>query len=172
MVNRLPLTHQSTAGATFQTMSRLGGAVGFGLTTAVFNAISASLADQGGVPSSGYYAGDHYAPYAGAFWVACGANVIGLMVCPWLRIGTQGAEEKSETDTELIGGTANKASDKEEVITNDATTAVKNDGSAMPMRSASEPGTRRRPSRPGSQRRPSRPKAKPHERQFSYSSIH
>lgn len=111
VMSSLPKTHQSIAGGIFQTMSRLGGAVGFGLTTAVFNAVSGA-----GVPSSGYYANDRIAPYAGAFWLAFGANVVGLMLCPWLRIGVQGGaggtdsrddrrpEEKSRGSEDKVEG--------------------------------------------------------------------
>ena len=78
---------QSVAGGLLQAITRLGGAIGLGISTAIFNAIIESP------PRSGYYASDHVAPYAGAFWFATGCCIVTLFLVPFLTIKTQGHGE-------------------------------------------------------------------------------
>lgn len=84
VLSSMPPSRQSIAGSLFQTLTRLCTAVGYGIATAIFNAVEASPA------SSGYYANNAVEPYAAAFWFSAGAAAIGIVFVPWLRIGTQG----------------------------------------------------------------------------------
>lgn len=91
VISSMPLEQQSLAGGIFQTMSRLGGTIGSGITTAIFNAIANSP------PTTGYYANDSVAPYAGTYWYAFGASCAAFVLCFFLRIGTQGAKASSSS---------------------------------------------------------------------------
>jgi hypothetical protein len=75
---------QSIAGSLFQTLTRLCTAIGYGIATAIFNAVERSPA------TSGYYANNSVEPYAATFWFAAAAAALGVLVTPWLKIGTQG----------------------------------------------------------------------------------
>ena len=86
VVSKMPQSRQSIAGSLFQTVIRLCTAVSYGIATAIFDAIQRSP------PRTGYYANDPVAPYAGTFWFGAGVSVIGLLLVPFLRIGTQGHE--------------------------------------------------------------------------------
>lgn len=61
---------QSVAGGLFQTVTRMCTTIGFGISTAAFNAVQAHPSN------SGYYAGDPIEPYAATFWfficICCG----------------------------------------------------------------------------------------------------
>lgn len=100
----MPSNRQSIAGSLFQTLSRLCSAVGFGVATAIFNAVSRKPA------SSGYYANNAFEPFAACFWFSAGMAAVGLCFVPWLRIGTQGGSEdaskkrgaSAERDEDLV----------------------------------------------------------------------
>lgn len=93
VMSSLPPSQQSIAGSIFQTVTKLCQSVGYGIGTAVFNAVSQN-------PSlGGYYKNDVATqPYSAVFWFAtasCGASVI---LASFLTIGTQGGAEKVEDD--------------------------------------------------------------------------
>lgn len=80
----MPANKQSIAGSLFQTLTRLCTAVSYGIATAIFDAAKEN-------PSkSGYYANNAVEPYAAVFWFSAGVSVIGILLVPFLRIGTQG----------------------------------------------------------------------------------
>ncbi|PSN70673.1 major facilitator superfamily MFS-1 [Corynespora cassiicola Philippines] len=81
---------QSIAGSLFQTLARLCTAIGYGIATAIFNAVETSP------PTSGYYANNAVAPFAATFWFAAGTSAIGVLFTPWLRITTQGHKQADE----------------------------------------------------------------------------
>lgn len=94
----MPSNKQSIAGSLLQTLTRLSQTVGMGIATAIFDAVQRS-------PSrSGYYANDPIEPYTSTFWFAAGVASVGVILVPFLTIGTQGhhgdrgrmAEENSE----------------------------------------------------------------------------
>jgi hypothetical protein len=86
VLSSMPLNRQSIAGSLFQTLTRLSTAVGFGIATAIFEAVRDS-------PSrTGYYANNAAAPYAATFWFAVASAALGLVFVPFLKIGTQGHE--------------------------------------------------------------------------------
>jgi hypothetical protein len=84
VLSSMPANRQSIAGSLFQTLSRLCTAVGYGIATAIFNAV------QRNPSTSGYYANNPIEPFAACFWFSAGAAAIGILFVPWLRIGTQG----------------------------------------------------------------------------------
>ncbi len=80
----MPLSKQSVAGSLFQTLTRLGTAIGYGVAAAIF----ANVKSQ---PSTrGYYANNAVEPFAAVFWFAAGFAFLGCLFVPFLRIGTQG----------------------------------------------------------------------------------
>lgn len=84
VLSSLPASQQSIAGSIIQTITKLCVAVGYGITTAIFNAVSAS-------PSkTGYYANDPAEPFAATFWLAFALGAIGVAMVPFLTIRTQG----------------------------------------------------------------------------------
>lgn len=90
VLSTLPPYRQSIAGSIFQTVSKLCVAMGYGIATAIFNAVSAN-------PSkSGYYANDPVEPYAATFWFSMSTAVVGVALVPLLTIGTQGHEREAD----------------------------------------------------------------------------
>ncbi|KAF2203030.1 MFS general substrate transporter [Delitschia confertaspora ATCC 74209] len=90
VVSSLPLSRQSIAGSLVQTISRLCTAVGYGIATAIFQAVQKSPS------TSGYYANNAAEPYAGVFWFSAAVCGVSVLLVPFLRIGTQGHEQKDE----------------------------------------------------------------------------
>lgn len=80
----MPTNKQSIAGSLLQTLTRLCTAVGYGIATAVFDAV------EGHPSASGYYANNVIEPFAAVFWFAAACAFIGTLFVPFLRIGTQG----------------------------------------------------------------------------------
>ena len=80
----MPLNKQSIAGSLFQTLARLVTAVGYGIATAIFNAVQQNPA------TSGYYANNAAEPYAAVFWFCAAVAALGLVFVPWLKVRTQG----------------------------------------------------------------------------------
>lgn len=80
----MPANKQSIAGSLLQTLTRLCTAVGYGIATAIFDAIERNP------PTSGYYANNAFAPFAGVFWFAFGVCFVAVLFVPFLRITTQG----------------------------------------------------------------------------------
>lgn len=86
----LPQSHQSTGGSVFQTVTRLSNTIILGITTAIFNAVAETP------PTSGYHANDPIAPYAGTFWFSFALCAFSVLLVPFLRVGTQGNDEKRQ----------------------------------------------------------------------------
>ena len=80
----MPANKQSIAGSLLQTLTRLCTAVGYGIATAIFDAVERNPL------KSGYYANNEVAPFAGVFWFAFGVCFIAVLFVPFLRITTQG----------------------------------------------------------------------------------
>lgn len=80
----MPRNKQSIAGSLLQTLTRLCTAVGYGIATAIFDAVERNP------PTSGYYAKNAVAPFAAVFWFAMGVCFLAVLFVPFLRITTQG----------------------------------------------------------------------------------
>lgn len=80
----MPTNKQSIAGSLLQTLTRLCTAVGYGIATAIFDAVERNP------PKSGYYANNVVAPFAAVFWFALGVSFVAVLFVPFLRITTQG----------------------------------------------------------------------------------
>lgn len=80
----MPTNKQSIAGSLLQTLTRLCTAVGYGIATAIFDAVERNP------PKSGYYANNVVAPFAAVFWFSLGVCFIAVLFVPFLRITTQG----------------------------------------------------------------------------------
>ncbi|KKK14088.1 hypothetical protein AOCH_000890 [Aspergillus ochraceoroseus] len=96
VMSSLPTSDQSLAGAIFNTVSKVAGNIGLGITTAIYNAIR-----EGGSTSP-------IRPYLGPYWFAAASAGIAVFLVPFLKIGTQGHSEKdpslsNEPDEELGG---------------------------------------------------------------------
>ncbi|KAF9732141.1 hypothetical protein PMIN06_005370 [Paraphaeosphaeria minitans] len=87
VMSSMPPDKQSIAGSILQTLTRLSQAVGFGIATATFDAV------QQNPSTSGYYANDPIEPYVSTFWFATGMAALGVVLIPFLKIGTQGHQE-------------------------------------------------------------------------------
>ncbi|KAK5017991.1 hypothetical protein LTR39_001237 [Cryomyces antarcticus] len=86
VMSSMPRSQQSVAGGIFQTVAKLCVTLGFGISTAIFNAVAAKPPSP-----SGYHAADPATqPYAAAFWFTVAASAASVCLVPWLRIGTQG----------------------------------------------------------------------------------
>lgn len=97
VLSSLPLDRQSIAGSLVQTISRICTAVGYGIATAIFNGVLHN-------PSKlGYYKNDPVEPYAAVFWFAAGVSGAGVLLVPFLKIGTQGHKgDGMKTDDEKV----------------------------------------------------------------------
>lgn len=84
VLSSMPANKQSIAGSLLQTLTRLCTAVGYGIATAIFDAVERNP------PKTGYYANNAVAPFAGVFWFALGVCFIAVLFVPFLRITTQG----------------------------------------------------------------------------------
>ena len=94
VLSSLPTSQQSVASGLFQTVIKLCVTLGFGLSTAVFDHVSR-------IPAAhNYYAGDPIEPYAATFWFSTALSALSLMLCPLLRVGTQGHHQLSPDDLE------------------------------------------------------------------------
>lgn len=84
VLSAMPSNRQSMAGSLFQTLTRLVTAVGYGIATAIFDAVESKPA------ASGYYSHNAVEPYAAVWWFSAGVAALGILFVPWLKIGTQG----------------------------------------------------------------------------------
>lgn len=91
----MPTNKQSIAGSLFQTLTRLCTAVGYGIATAIFDAV------QKRPSKSGYYATNVMEPFAAVFWFAAVVSLPGILLVPLLRITTQG--HKGDTGRVKVG---------------------------------------------------------------------
>lgn len=87
VMSALPPSQQSVAGGILQTVTRLAQTIGFGITTAVFNAVQQK-------PSMAGYWDRATQPYTATFFVSVGCSVLSVMLVPFLTLGTQGGQEK------------------------------------------------------------------------------
>lgn len=87
VMTSLPKSHQSVAGGIFQTAVRLTAVVGFGVATAVFNAVEAN-------PRLSVFWDEETQPYTAVFWVSMAYSALSMCLVPFLTLGTQGGDEK------------------------------------------------------------------------------
>lgn len=96
-MSSLPPEQQSTAGSIFQTVTKLCQSVGFGIGTAVYDAV------QDNPSMIGYYKNDKVTqPYSAVFWFCTASAALGVVFACFLTIGTQGGSEK-EADADENG---------------------------------------------------------------------
>ena len=88
VMSSLPEAQQSVAGGLFSTIMRLSSSVGFGVSTAVFNAVDGSGSAAGQMSSD-------FGKYRATFLVALAASGLSLFLLPFLTIKSQGG--RSET---------------------------------------------------------------------------
>lgn len=86
-MSSLPPSQQSLAGGIFNTVSKLCGAIGLGISASVYNAESTTTE---ALQTS-------TRPYAAAFWFCTAAAGVGIFFVPFLTIGTQGHSDKEST---------------------------------------------------------------------------
>lgn len=89
VMSTMSRSQQSVAGGLFQTITRLCTTIGFGISTAAFNAV------QENPSKTGYHAGDPIEPYSATCWFSFASAAASLLLLPWVTIGTQGHHEKS-----------------------------------------------------------------------------
>lgn len=93
VMTSLPPHKQGVAGSIFQTVDKLATTIGFGIATAIFNAVQEK-------PRLGSYYKHAEAtqPYSATFLFAVAAALLSLLCVPLLTIGTQGGAEKDSVD--------------------------------------------------------------------------
>ncbi|KAH0077051.1 major facilitator superfamily transporter, partial [Aureobasidium melanogenum] len=91
VASSMPVHQQSIAGSIVQTITKLCQSVGFGIGTAVFNAVgrSAKVGGRWDVATK---------PYSAVFWFAVAASGVSIVFAMFLTIGTQGGKEKEVED--------------------------------------------------------------------------
>ncbi|KAI5273145.1 putative transporter [Aureobasidium subglaciale] len=96
VASSMPVHQQSIAGSIVQTITKLCQSVGFGIGTAVFNAVGRSAKNGG-------YWDVETKPYSAVFWFATAASGVSIIFAFFLTVGTQGGKEK-EVDDDGDGG--------------------------------------------------------------------
>jgi MFS family permease len=91
VASSMPKHQQSIAGSIVQTITKLCQSVGFGIGTAVFNAV-------GRTAKTGGYWDKETKAYSAVFWFATAASGISVLFAVFLTIGTQGGQEKEVED--------------------------------------------------------------------------
>ncbi|PYI36285.1 putative transporter [Aspergillus indologenus CBS 114.80] len=102
VMSSLPPTQQSIAGGILQTVTKLCVTIGMGISTAIYDAVVAR-----GTATGGYFRGDPIEPYSATFLYCAGIASLGIPLCAFLRIGSQGntgGKEGSEVDSEALSG--------------------------------------------------------------------
>jgi MFS family permease len=96
VMSSMPTSQQSLAGGIFQTVTKLCVAVGFGIATVVYDAVEMH-------PSLSTYWDEPTRPFAAVFWTSFTFSVLGILLVPFLTIGTQGgqARKPESEDTEV-----------------------------------------------------------------------
>jgi hypothetical protein len=90
-MSSLPPDQQSLAGGIFNTVTKICGAVGLGISASLYNA-----------ESTGHAAlQTTVRPYRMVFWFCLASAALGLCCVPFLTIGTQGHSEKRDLVTNL-----------------------------------------------------------------------
>lgn len=118
VMSSLPPSQQSIAGGIFQTVTRLCMTIGFGVTTALFNAVQEN-------PSMSGYWDDATQPYAATFWFATACSIVSVLLVPFLSLTTQGGKAKGVSATSSIDAVAGGGMEKEAAASEQAV----NDGS-------------------------------------------
>lgn len=86
VMSSLPPAQQSIAGGIFQTVTRLCMTIGFGICTALFNAVQKS-------PSLASYWDLETQPFTATFWFATACSVVSIGLVPFLTLTTQGGKD-------------------------------------------------------------------------------
>lgn len=97
VMSSMPATQQSAAAGIFQTVVRVSMTVGFGVTTALFNAVEMR-------PSLADYWDDASQPYAATFWFCTACSALSVCMVPFLTLKTQGGREKKAGEDGTGGG--------------------------------------------------------------------
>ncbi|KAH8703302.1 putative MFS multidrug transporter [Talaromyces proteolyticus] len=83
VMSSLPPSDQSLAGGIFNTVSKICGNISLGITTAVYN----SVRNEGSLTP--------IKPYLATYWFAAASAGLGVLLVPFLKLGTQGGGEKT-----------------------------------------------------------------------------
>ncbi|QKX54473.1 uncharacterized protein TRUGW13939_01560 [Talaromyces rugulosus] len=97
VMSSLPPSDQSLAGGIFNTASKFCANISLGITTAVYN----SVRTQGSTSP--------IKPYLSTYWFAAASAGLGVLLVPFLKLGTQGHVDKTDSSDEGEGlGTPNE----------------------------------------------------------------
>ena len=97
VMSSLPPSDQSLAGGIFNTASKFCANISLGITTAVYN----SVRTQGSTSP--------IKPYLSTYWFAAASAGLGVLLVPFLKLGTQGHVDKKDSSDEGEGlGTPNE----------------------------------------------------------------
>ena len=108
VMSSLPPSQQSIAGGIFQTVTRLCMTVGFGITTALFNAVQESS-------SMSSYWDRATQPYAATFWFATACSIVSVLLVPFLSLTTQGGKAKEVSVASSVAAVPGGEGEKEAV---------------------------------------------------------
>jgi len=106
VMSSLPPEQQSIAGGIFQTVTRLCMTIGFGITTALFNAVEKNS-------RMASYWDRATQPYTATFWFAVACSVVSIGLVPFLTLTTQGG--KVTKRDEPISPGSDHGTEKEQV---------------------------------------------------------
>lgn len=101
VMSSMPPSQQSIAGGIFQTVTRLCMTIGFGITTALFNAVEKS-------PSMASYWDRETQPYTATFWFAVAGSVVSIGLVPFLTLTTQGGKATKRDEPTSPASTSEK----------------------------------------------------------------
>jgi MFS family permease len=107
VMSSMPPSKQSVASGIFQTVAKLCMTLGFGIATAIFNAVEQK-------PSLASYWDVRTQPYTATFWYSVACSVLSVCLVPFLTIGTQGGKANVEKLIEEGPGGGSKAEQTDE----------------------------------------------------------
>ncbi|KAK3115505.1 hypothetical protein LTR53_005081 [Teratosphaeriaceae sp. CCFEE 6253] len=113
VMSSMPPSQQSIAGGIFQTVAKLCTTLGFGITTAVFSSVRKD-------PGLARYWDRTTQPYTATFWFSVACSVLGLGLCYFLTLGTQGGNEKAVSTATSESGVAEEVNVADEKAVLDA----------------------------------------------------
>ena len=126
VMSALPKEQQSVAGGIFNTVTKLCSAVGLGITTAVYNGVLEASEQRGEKPIM---------PYEKTWWVAVACAGLGVLLVPFVKLGTQGGRrkkvdvEKQKVDAHQAGIDDQKEEEEDDTVLERALSGVENGSS-------------------------------------------
>jgi hypothetical protein len=107
VMSSLPKHQQSVAGGIFNTAAKLAWTMGLGITTAIFDGLSAARPPASSTDTMGLTDAQIIHPYHAVWWFATASAGSSLLIVWALKLGTQG-DFSANTSLEVIFGSEQK----------------------------------------------------------------